>query len=81
MSFGGAEMKGRQGEKEMTESTQPPGTGEDGADVTSLVVIRTSVDASKTVTIADTYCKSFLKASDNQEVYRRIEIHSVERKA
>lgn len=54
MSFGGAEMKGRQGEKEMTESAQPPGTGEDGAEVTSLVVIRTSVDASKTVTIADT---------------------------
>ncbi|KAL4556445.1 hypothetical protein LXL04_039097 [Taraxacum kok-saghyz] len=38
-------MKGRQGEKEMTESAQPPGGGEDGAGVKSLVVMRTSVEA------------------------------------
>lgn len=39
----------------MTESTQSPSGGENGADITSLVALRTSVKASKTMTIAETW--------------------------
>lgn len=45
-------MYGRQGENEITESAQPPGTGGDVAGATSAPVIRTNMEASR-IRIAD----------------------------